>query len=128
MRLHFFSRLALLLVAGFLVVASQIWTGDTLKLLFVIGGAAMIAGAAIDALRADTAQRALDGMIGLLGAGTVVQAFAFEATNLKWWSFACACALGALSTIGLVLHEMSTERVVHELSVSKTRERVPTAT
>jgi hypothetical protein len=128
MRLHFFSRLALLLVAGFLVVASQIWTGDTLKLLFVIGGAAMIAGAAIDALRADTAQRALDGVIGLLGAGTVVQALAFEATNLKWWSFACACALGALSTIGLVLHEMSTERVVHELSVSKARERVPTAT
>jgi hypothetical protein len=128
MRLHFFSRLALLLVAGFLVVASQVWTGGTLKLLFVIGGAVMIACAAIDASRKDTAQRALDGAIGLLGAGTVVQAFAFHGSNLEWWSFGCACALAALSTIGLMLHEMSTERVVHELSVSKARERVPTAT
>jgi hypothetical protein len=128
MRLHFFSRLALLLVAGFLVVASQVWTGNTLQLLFVIGGAAMIAGAAIDGIRADTAQRALDGVIGLLGAGTVIQALTVGATDLKWSSFACACALAALSTIGLVLHEMSTERVVHELRVSKTRERVPTAT
>ena len=127
MRLHFFSRLALLLVAGFLVVASQVWTGGTLQTLFVIGGAVMIIGAAIDASRADTTQRALGGLIGLLGVWTIVEAFAFEATNLKWWSFASACALAALSTIGLVLHEMRTERVVHELSVTKAREHAPTA-
>jgi hypothetical protein len=127
MRMHFFSRLALLLAAGFLVVASQVWTGDTLQWLFVAGGAAMIAGAAIDAPRADTTQRALDGVIAVLGAWTVFEAFAFEATNLEWWSFASGCALAALSTVGLVLHEMSTERVVHELSVSKPGERVPTA-
>ncbi len=127
MRMHFFSRLALLLVAGFLVVASQVWTDDTLRWLFVAGGAAMIAGAAIDAGRADTPQRALDGIIGLLGAWTVVEAFAFEGTNLEWWSFASACALAALSTIGLVMHEMRTERVVHELSVTKQGEREPTA-
>jgi hypothetical protein len=126
MRMHFFSRLALLLVAGFLVVASQVWTGDTLQWLFVAGGAAMIIGAAIDAIRADTAQRAVDGLIGLLGAWTIVEAFAFEGTNLEWWSFGSACALAALSTIGLVLHEMSTERVVHELSVTKREERAPT--
>lgn len=127
MRLHFFSRLALLLVAGFLVVASQVWTGGTLQTLFVIGGAVMIVGAAIDASREDSAQRMLDGLIVLLGAWTIIQAFVFEATDLKWWSFACACALAALSTIGLVLHEMRTERVVHELSVTKAREHAPTA-
>jgi hypothetical protein len=128
MRMHFFSRLALLLVAGFLVVASQVWTDDTLQWLFVAGGAAMIAGAAIDASRADRSQRALDGIIGMLGAWTVIEAFAFETTNLEWWSFGCACALAALSTVGLVLHEMSTERVVHELSVTKPRERAEAAT
>jgi hypothetical protein len=127
MRMHFFSRLALLLVAGFLIVASQVWTGDTLQWLFVAGGAAMIAGAAIDATRADRSQRMLDGIIGLLGAWTVVEAFAFEGTNLEWWSFASGCALAALSTIGLVMHEMHTERVVHELSVSTPGEREPTA-
>jgi hypothetical protein len=127
MRMHFFSRLALLLVAGFLVVASQVWTDDTLRWLFVAGGAAMFVGAAVDASRADASQRALDGIIGLLGAWTVFEAFAFEGTNLEWWSFASACALAALSTIGLVMHEMRTERVVHELSVTKMAEREPTA-
>jgi peptidoglycan/LPS O-acetylase OafA/YrhL len=127
MRMHFFSRLALLLVAGFLVVASQVWTDDTLQWLFVAGGAVMIAGAAIDGMSAETTQRALDGIIGLLGAWTVVEAFAFEGTNLEWWSFASGCALAALSTVGLVLHEMRTERVVHELSVTRPEERAPTA-
>jgi hypothetical protein len=127
MRMHFFSRLALLLVAGFLVVASQVWTGDTLQTLFVVGGAAMIVGAAIDASGKDTAQRTLDGLIALLGAWTIVEAFVFEATDLKWLSFASACALAALSTIGLVLHEMRTERVVHELSLTKPRAHAPTA-
>jgi hypothetical protein len=125
MRMHFFSRLALLFVAGFLVVASQVWTGDTLQWLFVGGGVAMIVGAGIDALHADAAQRALDGIIGLVGAWTVIEAFAFESTNLEWWSFGSACALAALSAIGLVLHEMRTERVVHELSVTKPEERAP---
>jgi energy-converting hydrogenase Eha subunit E len=125
MRMHFFSRLALLLVAGFLVVASQVWTDDTLQWLFVAGGAVMIIGAAIDAGRADPSQRALDGIIGLLGAWTVFEAFAFEGTNLEWWTFASGCALAALSTIGLVMHEMRTERVVHEFSVTKPAEREP---
>jgi hypothetical protein len=127
MRMHFFSRLALLLAAGFLVVASQVWSGDTLQWLFLAGGVAMIAGAAIDAIRPDTAQRALDGIIGLLGAWTVVEAFAFEGTNLEWWSFASGCALAALSVIGLVAHEMTTERVVHELTVTGREEREPAA-
>ena len=125
MRMHFFSRLALLLAAGFLAVASQVWSGDTLQWLFLACGVSMIAGAAIDAIRADTAQRALDGIIGLLGAWTVVEAFAFEGSNLEWWSFGSACALAALAVIGLVAHEMTTERVVHELSVTGHEEREP---
>jgi hypothetical protein len=128
MRLHLFSRLALLLAAGFLVVASQVWTGDTLQWLFVAGGAVMIAGAAIDASRKEPTQRMLDGVIGLLGAWTIVAAFVFSGNDLKWWSFASACALAALGTIGLIIHEMRTERVVHELSVTKPREHAPTAT
>jgi hypothetical protein len=122
MRIHFISRLALLLAAGFLVVASQVWTGDTLQWLFAAGGAGMLAGAAADAISAHAAQRALDGAIVVLGAWTVFAAFAFEGTNLEWWSFGSACALAALATIGLVVHEMNTERVVHELSVPAAHE------
>lgn len=128
MRMHFFSRLALLLVAGFLVVASQVWTGDTLQWLFAAGGVVMIAGAALDATRPEPVQRMLDGAIGVLGAWTIFEAFAFEATNLEWWSFGSACALALLSAVGLVRHEMSTERVVHELSVTGAREHASAAT
>ncbi len=121
MRLHFISRLALLLGAGFLVVASQVWTGDTLQWIFVVGGAAMIAGAAADAMLADRVQRPLDGAIAVLGAWTIVQAFLFDGNDLKWWSFACGCALAGLAVVGLTLHEMRTERVVHELSITSER-------
>jgi hypothetical protein len=127
MRTHFVSRLALLLTAGFLVVASQVWTGDTLQWLFVAGGAVMLLGAAADAaVRDHVQQRALDGVIALLGAWTVVEAFIFEGNDLTWWSFASAAALAALSVLGLIAHETTTERVVHELSVTG-RERTPAA-
>jgi hypothetical protein len=46
MRIEFISRLALLLLAGFLVIASQVWTGGTLEWLFIVGGVVMIALAA----------------------------------------------------------------------------------
>lgn len=119
MRLHFISRLALLLMAGFGIVATQVWTpDDTLQWLFAAGGAIMIVAAAVDAAHPTASQRALDGLIALLGAWTIVQAFAFSGDDLKWWSFASAGALAVLSTIGLIIHEQTTERVVHELSVT----------
>jgi hypothetical protein len=127
MRTHFISRLALLLVAGFLVVASQVWTGDTLQWLFVAGGVAMILGAAADAIHENVMQRGLDGLIALLGAWTIVEAFIFEGNDLKWWSFASAAALAVLSVAGLIAHEYNTERVVHELSVTTRRDRTPAA-
>src|SRR5262249_40279229 len=67
MRLHFISRLALLVGAGFLVVASQVWSGDTLEWLFIAGGIVMVAAAAIDAEALGRAQRSLDGLIAALG-------------------------------------------------------------
>lgn len=118
MRLHFISRLALLFAAGFLVVASQVWTGDTLQWLFVAGGAVMIAFALADAIVPSGVQRAIDALLVALGAWTVVQAFIFDGNDLTWWSFGSACALAGLAGLGLIAHELSTERVVHELSVT----------
>ena len=118
MRMHFISRLALLLIAGFLVVASQVWTGNTLEWLFIVGGIVMVLAAAADATVLGNTQRALDGLIALLGAWSIVQAIIFEGNDLKWFSFATAAGLALLSTIGLLIHENSTERTVHELSVT----------
>jgi membrane protein YdbS with pleckstrin-like domain len=127
MRMHFISRLALLLIAGFLVVVSQVWTGGTLQWLFVAGGIVMILAAAGDSVRDNVGQRALDGLIALLGAWTIIEAFVFDGTNLKWWSFASAVALAILSVAGLIAHESHTERVVHELSVTTRSDRTPAA-
>ena len=127
MRMHFISRLALLLIAGFLVVASQVWTGGTLEWLFIVGGAVMILAAAIDAETVNRPQRALDGLIALLGVWSIVQAIIFHGADLKWLSFGTGAALALLATIGLVLHESSAERIVHELTVSPQRTTSPLA-
>jgi hypothetical protein len=125
MRLHFISRLALLVGAGFLVVASQVWSGDTLEWLFIGGGIVMVAAAAIDAQASGRAQRGLDGLIALLGVWSIVQAIVFEGSDLEWFSFATAVVLAGLATIGLIIHENGAERIVHELSVTPDRTTTP---
>ena len=120
MRLHFISRLALLIAGSFLIVATQegIWTGSTLKWMFVAGGALAIAIAAADAMLESREQRGLDLMTTLVGAWMIVEVLALTQADVKWWSFGSALALTGLSAIGLVIHEWSTERVVHELRVT----------
>jgi hypothetical protein len=121
MRIEFISRLALLLVAGFLTVASQVWTGGTLEWLFIVGGIVMIALAA--AGFATARQQALDGLLALLGVWSIVEAIVFTGSTLEWVSFATALVAAGIATIGLAIHEMTTERVVHELSVVTADER-----
>jgi peptidoglycan/LPS O-acetylase OafA/YrhL len=121
MRLHFISRLALLIAGSFLVVATQegVWTGNnTLKWMFVAGGALAIAVAAADAMHDALEQRGLDFLTALLGAWMIVEAFALSQSDLKWWAFGSAAAIAGISAIGLTIHEWSTERVVHELRVT----------
>jgi hypothetical protein len=127
MRLHFISRLALLVGAGFLVVASQVWTGDTLEWLFIAGGVVMVAAAAIDAEALGRAQRTLDGLVAVLGVWSIVQAIVFEGSNLEWFSFATAVVLAGLATIGLIIHENGAERIVHDLTVAPERATTPLA-
>ena len=124
MRLHFISRLALLIAGSFLVVATQegIWTGNPLKWMFIAGGAVAIVVAAADAVLDTLEQRGLDLLIALVGAWMVVEVLALSQGDIKWWSFGSAAAIAGLSAIGLVVHEWSTERVVHELRVTHHQE------
>ena len=120
MRLHFISRLALLITGSFLVIATQegVWVGNTLKWMFVIGGALAMVAAATDAMDDALGQRGLDLLTALVGAWMIVEVLALSQGDVKWWSFGSAAAIAGLSTIGLMLHESSTERVVHELRVT----------
>ncbi|MGH3282782.1 MAG: hypothetical protein ACRDNW_27145, partial [Trebonia sp.] len=78
MRLHFISRLALLIAGSFLVVATQegVWAGNTTKWMFVIGGALAILVAAADAMHDALEQRGLDFLTAVIGAWMIVEAFA----------------------------------------------------
>jgi hypothetical protein len=120
MRLHFISRLALLITGSFLVVATQeaVWTGNTLKWMFIVGGAIAIVVAAADSILQSTEQRGLDFLTALVGAWMVVEVLTLSQGDIKWWSFGAAAAIAGLSAIGLVINEWSTERVVHELRVT----------
>ena len=123
MRIDFISRLALLIVAGFLIVATQVWASGTLEWLFIVGGIVMIALAAGGLTQASGPQRNLDALLSVLGVWSIVQAIVFTGNTLEWVSFGTAAAAAVIGTVGLVMHEMTTERVVHELSVITADER-----
>jgi hypothetical protein len=126
MRIDFISRLALLLLAGFLLISTQVWAMGTVEWLFIAGGILMI-GLAFAAIgQASGLQRGLDVVLGLVGIWSIVQAIVFDGTTLEWVSFATAAAAALIATIGLTIHEMTTERVVHELSVTRREERAST--
>jgi hypothetical protein len=120
MRMHFISRLALLIAGSFLVVATQesVWMGNTLKWMFIAGGALAIVAAAADAMRDSLEQRSIDLLTALVGAWMIVEVLALSQADVKWWSFGSAAAIAGLSVAGLIVHEWSTERVVHELRVT----------
>jgi hypothetical protein len=123
MRIDFISRLALLLIAGFLLVSTQVWAMGTVEWLFIVGGIVMIALAAGALGQAAGPQRTLDAVLALLGVWSIVQAIVFTGSTLEWVSFATAAAGALLATVGLSVHEATTERVVHELSVTGSEER-----
>jgi hypothetical protein len=123
MRIDFISRLALLLLAGFLVIATQVWAMGTVEWLFIVGGILMIALAAGSLAQPAGPQRTLDAVIAVLGVWSIVQAIVFDGSTLEWVAFATALVAAGLATLGLTIHEATTERVVHELSVISTEER-----
>jgi hypothetical protein len=53
----------------------------------------MILIAFADAARENVQQRALDALVVLHGAWTIVEAFIFDGKDVKWWSSASAAAL-----------------------------------
>ena len=53
---------------------------------------------------------------------TIVEAIVFGGSTLVWVSFATAVAGVVIAIVGLTIHEMTTERVVHELRVTSDRE------
>lgn len=119
MSFRFLTNTALMLLGGFLVVVSLAWVPSVFMWLMFAGGIAAVVLATAAALPGrGLAQRSLDGVLLILGAWTIVASLVFAGSTITWLGFASACGFVALALIGLGLHEVSTERVVHSLEIS----------
>jgi hypothetical protein len=115
---RYLTNIGLAIMGGFLVVASQVWSPSVFMWLMFGGGVVAVTLAASIALRGrGLSQRALDGIIGVLGAWTIVASLVFGGTVVTWLGFASGAAFVALAVTGLTLHELITERVVHSFEV-----------
>jgi len=138
LRARFALTLGLAVSSGFLIVASFAFAPQTVQTLgWTVGiGITLLALALSPVVRRFAtptrlirreAWDLLAAAGALLGAWQIVQALVFDATTARWLTFADACVLAMLSIAALVLHESTTERVVHmfELVERRSPEREP---
>jgi hypothetical protein len=118
MRIRYLSNLVLALIAGFLVVATQAFDLPAVKwLTFAIAIGATVISLGTAAIRVPLAQRGLSGVATVIGIWTIVASMVFSLHTVMWLGFASAVALVGLAVVGLTIHELSTERVVHSIQV-----------
>ncbi len=119
------------LIAGaFLAVATFAWAPSTvvgLGFAVSIGVAATSALLVLAGLRSRmSAERAGAIGAGAIGIGvaawTIVETQVFANGLAHWLVFAAGLAYAGLALIDLLTHEISTERVVHHLDVSRERQ------
>jgi hypothetical protein len=142
--LYWLSHTAIALAGAFVVASTFIWrNGDTATvsprwLAFGVGvgiasiGVASLVDRAADAYRKGYAPEraaaiALTGL-AVLGAVAlfVVMAATTNAYDVRWWAFGLAAGLSGVSLAASIVHELTTERVRHELEVAQgTRQAVP---
>src|SRR6266404_3210935 len=118
MSLRFATNLLLLIASGFVVVSTQAFDAVTTGWI-AFGVALAILGVTAAAQRdrmRDTAQTALDAIIGLLAVWTVVASTLFDGATLTWLSLGEALGFAGLAAVGLITNEVSAERAMHRLA------------
>jgi hypothetical protein len=119
MTTRFLSNLALALLGGFLVVATQAFAlGAVTWLTFAIAIGALVVGVGMTTLVRDLPQRGIGAAAAVIGIWTIVASMVFAPGTVMWLGFASALAFVALAVAGLIAHELRTERVVHSLEVA----------
>lgn len=118
MRIRYLSNLVLALLAGFLVVATQAFALPAVKwLTFAIAIGAAVISLGTGVARIPLTQRVISAVAAVVGAWTIVASLVFSLHTVMWLGFASAVALVGLAVVGLTIHELSTERVVHSIEV-----------
>jgi FtsH-binding integral membrane protein len=124
MSTRYFSNLTLALIGGFLVVATMAFAPVTAAwLTFAIAVGATVISLYMIAFEKSLVQRSLGGLLAILGAWTIVSSLVFAPSTVVWLGFASALAFVAVAVIGLTVHELTTERVVHSLDVQHVTRR-----
>ncbi|MEP6812601.1 MAG: hypothetical protein ABI990_06410 [Actinomycetota bacterium] len=117
---RFISNVALALAGAVVVAASQAFTSSvTGWSLFGIslGALALLVLVQLDRARGPV-QRLLDAATGVLALWSAVASVVFSGTMLTWLSFGEAAGFVGLAMLGLVAHELKTERVVRALEAT----------
>lgn len=112
---RFISNVALGLAGAVVVAASQAFSPSiTGWLMFGVslGVLAILALVQLDRTRGSV-QRLLDAATGVLAVWSAVASVVYTGTMLTWLSFGEAAGFVGLALIGLIAHEVRTERVVH---------------
>jgi len=123
MNSRFLTNAGLMVAGAFTVVASMAWAPATFMwLMFAAGITAIGLSLAAPVRGRGPAQRALDGVTAVLGAWTIVASLVFSASVVTWLGFASGIGFVGLALVGLTLHELHTERVVHAFEVRTTAE------
>jgi hypothetical protein len=115
---RFISNVALALAGAGVVVASQAFTPSVTGWVTFgvsLGSLALLALVQLDRARG-LVQRLLDSVTGVLAIWSAVASVAFSGTTLTWLSFAEGLGFVGLAMLGLVAHELKTERVVHSIA------------
>ena len=121
---RFITNLIVLLAGGAVVVSSG-WfrPGTTGWIAFgvAVGILGLTAAAQRDRMRG-TIQGALDGVVFALAAWSAIAFVVFHGSTLTWLSFGDALGFVGLGVVGLIAHELSTERVVQSLAPARSSE------
>ena len=119
MRIRFFSWLALGVAAAFLVVASTAFTLADIAAVSLGVGVGMLVASLFVAYRYrnDIPSLVTGTVAALVSAWTIVASQVYSFATVQNLTLGEGLAIGALALIGLTAHELSTERVVHSLSI-----------
>lgn len=118
MNSRYLTNVSLLLAGAFLLVTSQAFGVSVFEWLMLgTGVVAVLLSGAIVLRGRGLPQRSIDGIIGILAAWTIVASLVFTGATMTWLGFASGAAFVALAFVGLTLHELLTERVVHSIEV-----------
>lgn len=126
-KVRFAADVLTLIGAAFLVVVAMTYSAGVAGWLsFAVSIGILLVCAAAMADRSP-GSRLIHGAAIVVAGWSIVAALVFSGTVLSWLVFGNALLLGALALIDLVVHEVTTERVVHELDVRATEkpEREP---